>query len=255
MVSELATRTGAGCRGSSGALHQGLPRRACVLPRTAARPSWPRIWLASVLLPLTGGLTHCLAQRAARRAPRHPHAPGSAQRAAPPPLPPERELPAPKTPPDSLRTTFTLTRPSAWPPRARRPPRLPVRLTQAFRDCPGQVLSRRMPGVAGPSPLTPHGPPFGPVQDVPVEGTTAGGPSVTDGRIVSAGRSAVRLSRESKIRSPLPRVAARVPGSRPPIAAEVGGLEPSAPRVASDGQTLSRGQSSHLFVPSALWES
>ena len=115
---------------------------------------------------------HTLAERtAARRAPRHPHAPGSAQRAAPPPLPPERELPAPKTPPDSLRTTFTLTRPSAWPPRARRPPRLPVRLTQAFRDCPGQVLSRRMPGVVGPSPLTPHGPPFGPVQDVPVEGT------------------------------------------------------------------------------------
>ena len=141
--------------------------------------------------------------RAARRAPRHPHAPGSAQRAAPPPLPPERELPAPKTPPDSLRTTFTLTRPSAWPPRARRRRALPVRLTQAFRDCPGQVLSRRMPGVVGPSPLTPHGPPFGPVQDVPVEGTTAGGPSVTDGRIVSAGRSAVRPSRESKIRSPL----------------------------------------------------
>ena len=106
-------------------------------------------------------------------------------------------MPAPKTPPDSLRTTCTLTRPSAWPPRARRPPRPLVRLTQAFRDCPGQVLSRRMPGVVGPSPLTPHGPPFGPVQDVPVEGTTAGGPSVTDGRIVSAGRSAVRLSRGS----------------------------------------------------------
>ena len=124
-------------------------------------------------------------------------------------------------------------------PRARRRRALPVRLTQAFRDCPGQVLSRRMPGVVGPSPLTPHGPPFGPVQDVPVEGTTAGGPSVTDGRIVSAGRSAVRLSRGSspfaETREPVcgnspPAVAARVPGSRPPIAAEVGGLEPSAPQ-------------------------
>ena len=95
-------------------------------------------------------------------------------------------------------------------------------------------------------------------------GNTAGGPSVTDGRIVSAGRSAVRLSRGSspfaETREPVrgnspPAVAARVPGSRPPIAADVGGLEPSAPRVASDGQTLSHGQSSHLFVPSALWES
>ena len=132
----------------------------------------------------------------ARRAPRHPHAPGSAQRAAPPPLPPERELPAPKTPPDSLRTTFTLTRPSAWPPRARRRRALPVRLTQAFRDCPGQVLSRRMPGVVGPSPLTPHGPPFGPVQDVPVEGATVS-------ELRQAGCSQVRVLRESKIRSPL----------------------------------------------------
>ena len=95
---------------------------------------------------------------AARRAPRHPHASGSAQRAAPPLLPPERELPAPKTPPDPLRTACVKARPSAWPPRARRPARPPVRLTQAFRDCPGQVLSRRMPGVVGPSPLTHDGP-------------------------------------------------------------------------------------------------
>ena len=165
-------------------------------------------------------------------------------------------MPAPKTPPDSLRTTFALTRPSAWPPRARRRRALPVRLTQAFRDCPGQVLSRRMPGVVGPSPLTPHGPPFGPVQDVPVEGTTAGGPSVTDGRIVSAGRSAVRLSRGSspfaETREPVrgnspPAVAARGLGSRPPIAAEVGrdrltsvGREPT-PRTASGGQNASGG--------------
>ena len=84
------------------------------------------------------------------------------------------------------------------------------------------------------------------------------------GRPANAGRSAVRLSRGSspfaETREPVcgnspPAVAARVPGSRPPIAADVGGLEPSAPRVASDGQTLSHGQSSHLFVPSALWES
>ena len=146
--------------------------------------------------------------------------PRAAHNARPPPLlPPERELPAPKTPPDSLRTTFTLTRPSAWPPRARRRRALPVRLTQAFRDCPGQVLSRRMPGVVGPSPLTPHGPPFGPVQDVPVEGTTAGGPSVTDGRIVSAGRSAVRLSRGS---SPFAETREPVRGNSPPAVAARG---------------------------------
>ena len=98
------------------------------------------------------------------RAPPPPARPPEQRTTQPPPLPPERELPAPKTPPDSLRTTFALTRPSlaAAPPAA---PRLPVRLTQAFRDW-AEVLSRRMPGVL--SPLTPMALRLRTVQDVPV---------------------------------------------------------------------------------------
>ena len=174
--------------------------------------------------------------RAARRAPRHPHAPGSAQRAAPPPLPPERELPAPKTPPDPLRMTCVKARPSAWPPRARRPARPPVRLTQAFRDCPGQVLSRRMPGVVGPSPLTHNGPRSCPSKTRPSREQLFASPASSAKRPsgVFAG-SAIPGGKPVRGNSP-PWVAARVPRSRPPIAAEVGGLEPSAPESLLPGK-------------------
>ena len=97
-------------------------------------------------------------------------------------------------------------------------------------------------------------PPFAPVQDAPLVGTTVSEPR----ELRQAAKRGVRrfgapdsrtCGNRPGLRFGIP---ARVPGSRPPIAAEVGGLEPSAPRVASAGQTLSRGQSSHLFVPSAL---
>ena len=97
-------------------------------------------------------------------------------------------------------------------------------------------------------------PPFAPVQDAPLVGTTVSEPR----ELRQAAKRGVRrfgapdsrtCGNRPGLRFGIP---ARVPGSRPPIAADVGGLEPSAPRVASDGQTLSHGQSSHLFVPSAL---
>ena len=43
--------------------------------------------------------------------------------------------------------------------RAPLPPARSVQVTQACRDCPGQVLSRRMLGAGGPSPFVPDGPP------------------------------------------------------------------------------------------------
>ena len=105
----------------------------------------------------------------------------------------------------------------------------------------GQARSGRMPVAQFAS----DGRRSRPSKTCPSSGTTVS-------ELRQAGCSQVRLSRESKIRSPLSAVVARASRSRPPIAADVGGLEPSAPRVASAGQTLSRGQSSHLFVPSAL---
>jgi hypothetical protein len=176
------------------------------------------------------------------------YAPGSAQRAAPPPLPPERELPAPKTPPDSLRTTFTLTRPSAWPPRARRPSR------------PSRPVHAGLPRLPRPSPVSADAgrgwaksshAPWPSVWARPRRAHRGNNRSRAPPSGVFAGSGPPRKQGSSSSLG----IPARVPGSRPPIAADVGGLEPSAPRVASDGQTLSHGQSSHLFVPSALWES
>ena len=99
--------------------------------------------------------------------------PRAAHNARPPPLlPPERELPAPKTPPDLLRTTSVKARPSAWPPRDRRPAR------------PSRPAHTGLPRLPRPSPVSADAgrgwakssharwPPFVPVQDAPLAGTT-----------------------------------------------------------------------------------
>ena len=81
-------------------------------------------------------------------------------------------MPAPKTPPDLLRTTSVKARPSAWPPRDRRPAR------------PSRPAHTGLPRLPRPSPVSADAgrgwakssharwPPFVPVQDAPLAGTT-----------------------------------------------------------------------------------